>query len=113
MNVLPVESCTSSRYVEPGAGIEICCSSVYALGHIPFPLAGGIPGGQNRQAGACCIVWSRPDKGGAKMSCCSNKTDNSSSACALKDILDNLDNLNTQDLCTLKCVIERILCCRG
>ncbi len=52
------------------------------------------------------------------MSCnCNNSNSgssgNSSSACALKEILDDLDNLNTQDLCILKNIIERILCCRS
>lgn len=49
------------------------------------------------------------------MSCCSNNSNvsNSSSACALQDIIDQLDNLNTQDLCTLKELISRLLCCRS
>lgn len=50
------------------------------------------------------------------MSCrCNNNNSsnacNSQSACALKDILGCLDELNTQDLRTLKCVISRILSC--
>lgn len=51
------------------------------------------------------------------MACCSNSNSNcgcdSRSACALKDIIDDLDDLNTKDLCTLKCLIERLLCCRS
>lgn len=46
------------------------------------------------------------------MSCCSSNS-NSSSACALKNIIDSLDDLNTQDLCTLKEIINRLLCCRS
>ncbi len=48
----------------------------------------------------------------SNVSGCSNSCSGDSSACALKDILDRLDDLNTQDLCTLKDVIDRILSCR-
>lgn len=41
--------------------------------------------------------------------CCSN---NSNSACVLKDIVDSLDDLTTQDLCILRDLINRILNCR-
>lgn len=37
----------------------------------------------------------------------------SRSACALKDIIDNLDDLNNQDLRTLDNLIDRLLCCRS
>lgn len=49
------------------------------------------------------------------MSCCSNSCsgNSSASACALKDVLDSLDDLNTQDLCILRDVVERILNCRS
>jgi hypothetical protein len=49
------------------------------------------------------------------MACCSNNCNCSdpSSACALKSIVDSLDDLNTQDLCTLKTLISRILDCRS
>lgn len=43
---------------------------------------------------------------------CSNNCAGDSSACALKNILDCLDDLNNQDLCILKEVIARILSCR-
>lgn len=38
---------------------------------------------------------------------------NSKSACALKDIIDDLDNLNNRDLRTLDDLIDRILCCHS
>ena len=44
-------------------------------------------------------------------SACNNS--NSSSACALRDILNDVDSLNTQDLCTLKEVVDRLLACRS
>ncbi len=55
------------------------------------------------------------------MSCCSNNNNNSNSnscnssnsACVLKDIIDSLDDLNTQDLCILRDLISRILSCRS
>jgi hypothetical protein len=50
------------------------------------------------------------------MACCSNKcncNDDSASACALKNILDSLDDLNAQDLCTLRNVINRIIICNS
>lgn len=37
----------------------------------------------------------------------------SRSACALKDIIDDLDNLNNRDLRILDEVIDRILCCHS
>lgn len=37
---------------------------------------------------------------------------NPRSACALKDIIELLDDLNTQDLRTLDELIDRLLCCR-
>lgn len=43
-------------------------------------------------------------------SCNSN---NSNSACVLKEIIDHLDDLDTKDLCTLRDLIERILSCRS
>jgi two-component SAPR family response regulator len=42
------------------------------------------------------------------MACCSNN-DNSTSACALRRILRNLDCLSEQDLRALRDVIDRIL----
>ena len=42
------------------------------------------------------------------MACCNC---NSNSACTLKDIIDDLDDLNRQDLCILRNLINRILCC--
>jgi hypothetical protein len=48
------------------------------------------------------------------MSCCSNSCDNSnSSACTLKDIVNELDNLNTQDLCVLKKLVDRLVSCNS
>ena len=52
------------------------------------------------------------------MSCRSNVSNVSNngcvnSACELKDIIDRLDNLNTQDLCILKDLIGRILSCNS
>lgn len=49
------------------------------------------------------------------MACCSNNCNcaDSTSACALKSIIDSLDDLNMQDLCTLKTLIGRILDCRS
>ena len=38
---------------------------------------------------------------------------NDRSACALKEILDDLDRLNNRDLRTLAELIDRILCCRS
>lgn len=40
-----------------------------------------------------------------------NSNSNSSSACALRKILNSLDDLTTQDLETLSDVIDRILDC--
>lgn len=46
------------------------------------------------------------------MSCCSNNCNNTaSSACALRNILNCLDRLSTQDLTTLREIIDRILEC--
>jgi hypothetical protein len=38
---------------------------------------------------------------------------NPKSACSLKAILEFLDNLNAQDLHTLRNLIDRLLCCRS
>lgn len=47
------------------------------------------------------------------MCCHSNSCNNSNSACALQDIIDDLDDLSTQDLCLLRNLINRILSCRS
>ncbi len=44
------------------------------------------------------------------MACCNNSV---SSACTLRNILRCLDNLNTQDLTTLRDIIDRILDCNS
>lgn len=38
---------------------------------------------------------------------------NSTSACALRNIINMLDDLNTRDLRTLDQLIDRLLCCRS
>ena len=46
------------------------------------------------------------------MACCSNNCNSSvSSACTLRNILNCLNRLNTQDLTTLRDIIDRILDC--
>lgn len=47
------------------------------------------------------------------MSCCKNNCNSVNSACELKEIIDRLDNLNTQDLCILRDLINRILSCNN
>ena len=47
------------------------------------------------------------------MSCCSNDSGcDSRSACVLKCIIGELDNLNNTDLRTLADLVDRLLCCR-
>ncbi len=47
------------------------------------------------------------------MSSCQSDGCDPRSACALKDIIDRLDDLNKQDLRILADLIDRILCCRS
>lgn len=70
----------------------------------------------------CRILWSDSTKGVHEMSRCEGEGSgsendrgccNSKSACALKDIIDDLDNLNNRDLRTLDDLIDRILCCHS
>ncbi len=49
---------------------------------------------------------------GAEDRCSCNDKCDARSACALKEILDDLDRLNNRDLRTLAELIDRILCCR-
>lgn len=47
------------------------------------------------------------------MSCCCDNGRNSRSACALKDIIDRLDDLDDDDLRILDELLDRIISCRS
>lgn len=55
---------------------------------------------------SCCSCNNNVSGAGSKGCCC-----DPCSACALKCIIDKLDDLNDHDLCVLDELIDRLLCC--